>query len=61
MLCTSSPPSVRRRWPRPDDFDARRVWLGPDDRGVDLEIVALVLPAELLVIHVIPTALRRKP
>ncbi len=44
-----------------DEFDARRVWLGPDDRGVDLEIVALVLPAELLVIHVMPTALQRKP
>ncbi len=40
-----------------DEFDARRVWLGPDDR----EIVALVLPAELLVIHVMPTVLRRKP
>ena len=44
-----------------DVFDARRVWLGPDDRGVELEVVALVLPAELLVIHVMPTALRRKP
>ncbi len=44
-----------------DEFDARRVWLGPDDRGVDLAIVALVLPTELLVIHVMPTALRRKP
>jgi len=42
-------------------FDARRVWLGPDDRGVELEIVAVVLQAELLVIHVMPTALRRKP
>jgi len=44
-----------------DDFDARKVWLGPDDRGVDLEIVAVVLQTELLVIHVMPTALRRKP
>ena len=41
--------------------DARKVWLGQDDRGVELEIVALVLPAELLVINVMPTALRRKP
>ncbi len=40
-----------------DEFDARRVWLGPDDR----QVVALVLPAELLVIHVMPTVLRRKP
>lgn len=43
-----------------DDFDARRVWIGPDDRGVELEIVAVVLQAELLVIHVMPTALRGK-
>ena len=43
-----------------DEFETRRVWLGPDDRVFDLEIVALVLPAEL-VIHVMPTAQRRKP
>lgn len=39
--------------------DARLVWIGPDDRGVELEIVALDLPDEWLVIHVMPTALRR--
>jgi len=44
-----------------DEFDARKVWIGPDDRGVELEIVAVVLRAELLVIHVMPTALRRRP
>jgi hypothetical protein len=44
-----------------DEFDTRLVWFGPDGRGIDLEIVAVVLPAELLVIHVMPTALRRKP
>ena len=43
------------------EFDARKLWLGPDDRGVELEIVAVVLQTELLVIHVMPTALRRKP
>ena len=43
------------------EFDARKVWLGPDDRGVEFEIVAVVLQTELLVIHVMPTALRRKP
>lgn len=37
------------------------VWVGPDDRGIELEIVAVVLPDELLVIHVMPTALRRAP
>lgn len=39
--------------------DARLVWIGPDDRGIELEIVALDLPDEWLVIHVMPTALRR--
>lgn len=39
--------------------DARLVWIGPDDRGVEPEIVALDLPDEWLVIHVMPTALRR--
>jgi len=43
------------------EFDARKIWLGPDDRGVELEIVAVVLPGELLIIHVMPTALGRKP
>lgn len=36
------------------------LWTGPDDRGVELEVVAVVLPEVHLVIHVMPTALRRK-
>jgi len=36
------------------------LWVGPDDRGVELEIVAVVLPDLYLVIHVMPTALRRE-
>lgn len=47
--------------PAAGEFDARKVWLGPDDRGIELEIVAVVLPGELLIIHVMPTALRRNP
>jgi hypothetical protein len=39
--------------------DARLVWIGADDRGIELEIVALDLPGEWLVIHAMPTALRR--
>ena len=42
------------------DFDTRMVWVGVDDRGLELEIVAVVLPGELLIVHVMPTALRRK-
>jgi len=36
------------------EFDARLVWIGPDDRGLELEIVALDLEREWLVIHVMP-------
>lgn len=39
--------------------DARRVWIGPDDRGIELEIVALDLDDAIVVIHVLPASLRR--
>lgn len=39
--------------------DARLVWIGNDDRGVELEIVALDLDEAVIVIHVMPTGLRR--
>jgi hypothetical protein len=39
--------------------DARLVWVGPDDRGIELEIVALDLDDALVVLHVMPTSLRR--
>jgi hypothetical protein len=39
--------------------DARLVWIGQDDRGLELEIVALDLDEALVVIHVMPTSLRR--
>ena len=38
----------------------RVVWVGEDDRGLELEVVALDLPDYLLVIHVMPTQLRRR-
>lgn len=34
------------------------LWVGPDDRGIELEIVAAVLPGLYLVIHVMPTSLK---
>ena len=40
--------------------DPHSRWVGVDDRGVELEIEAVVLSDVLLVIHVMPTALRRK-
>ena len=33
---------------------------GPDDRGLELEIVAIVEPEYLLVIHVMPYRYRRR-
>jgi hypothetical protein len=41
--------------------DARLFWTGPDDRGIDLEIVALDLPEAVVIIHVMPTELRGRP
>lgn len=40
--------------------DARLVWIGEDDRGIELEIVALDLIDAIVVVHVMPTALRRR-
>ena len=42
-----------------DVYDARLVWIGHDDRGIELEIVALDLADAVVIIHVMPTALRR--
>ena len=47
--------------PADDTATERRVWIGPDDRGLDLEIVAVVEPDYLLVIHVMPYRFRRRP
>ena len=43
-----------------DTADARLLWLGMDDRGVELEIVALDRDDAVVVIHIIPTGLRRR-
>jgi len=32
-----------------------------DDRGIELEVIAVVLPDRYMVIHVMPTALRSGP
>jgi hypothetical protein len=47
------------RYPASHDLDPRIEWIGPDDRGVELEIIALELPDVVLVIHVMPIAYRR--
>ena len=40
-------------------LDDRLVWVGPDDRGVVLEVIAVDLPDYLLIIHAMPLAFRR--
>lgn len=39
--------------------DSRLLWIGPDDRGLSLEVVAILEPDYLLVIHVMPHHYRR--
>ena len=55
VITTTDPTPV----PATEDADARLVWIGEDDRGVELEIVALDLDDHIVVIHVMPTSLRR--
>lgn len=55
VITTTEPGRV----PATEVADARLVWVGPDDRGIELEIVALDLDDALVVLHVMPTSLRR--
>ncbi len=41
------------------ELDDRLVFVGTDDRGIELEIIAIQLPEFLYVIHVMPTEFRR--
>ena len=38
----------------------RLSWIGVDDRGAELEILGVETPDYVLIIHVMPTALRRR-
>ncbi|MDQ6948918.1 MAG: hypothetical protein M3256_22330 [Actinomycetota bacterium] len=53
VITTTSPVRI----PATSTLDARLVWTGKDDRGIELEIVALDLPQAITVIHVMPTDL----
>lgn len=46
--------------PATEDTNERREWIGPDERGVELEIIGVVEPNYLLIIHVMPLHYRRK-
>ena len=43
-----------------DSEKVQWVWIAKDDRGLELEIVAVVLEQYLLTTHVMPTTLRRR-
>lgn len=43
----------------PED-ERRYVWWGQDGRGLDIEVIAVVHPDYLLVIHAMPLSLRRR-
>ncbi len=49
------------RLPADAELDERLVWIGRDDRGVMLEVIAVEQPDYLLVIHVMPYSYRRRP
>lgn len=42
------------------DTDQAWKWVGLDDRGVELEVVAIETREVMLVIHVMPTHYRRR-
>ncbi|WP_146211192.1 hypothetical protein [Quadrisphaera granulorum] len=48
-------------WPiRSKRGEEALLFVGPDDRGLELELLVVFVPDGLLVLHVMPTALRRK-
>ena len=44
-----------------DGQDQKLLWIGRDDRGLELEVIALELSDCILVIHVMPRIFRRRP
>lgn len=43
-----------------EDAADRLLWIGLDNRGVELEVIAIEQPYGLLVIHAMPTFYRRR-
>lgn len=59
MLAAIEAAGEPERVPADGDLDDRLLWVGPDDRGVVLEVIAVELADYLLIIHAMPVALRR--
>ncbi len=55
-MTTTKPTAI----PADETMKESRVWIGPDDRGLTLEIVAIVEDDYLLVIHVMLYRYRRR-
>lgn len=49
-IVPAADPTLKDRW----------VWIGPDDRGIELEVIGILTDNALVIIHVMPTALRRR-
>ena len=45
---------------RSEEGRVQRIWQGLDDRGVELEVIAVVLNEYVLVTHVMPANFRRR-
>lgn len=43
-----------------DGEDQKLLWIEYDDRGLELEVIALELAESILVIHVMPRSFRRR-
>lgn len=59
VLAAMESPGEPERVPADGDLDDRLLWVGPDDRGIVLEVMAVDLPDYLLVVHAMPVGLRR--
>lgn len=56
VMTTAAPTVGRSR----STGDVTISWIGPDDRGVELEVVAIEKPDVFLVVHVMPTHYRTR-
>ena len=43
-----------------DEKKIQYIWVAEDDRGIELEIIGVVLESYVLITHVMPTSFRRR-
>ncbi|MBB6472733.1 hypothetical protein [Sphaerisporangium rubeum] len=49
VIVPAGDPGLEDRW----------VWIGEDDRGIELEVIGILTEKSLVILHVMPTAFRR--